>query len=126
MGWFNDAVNRGVERGIEAALQKAALPGGPLDQAIDRAIWKDLERQAHENRKITGALKPAGFVWQVAFEFMRNDVPAKEAKALAIDLVRQYLKDEKIAYGHADYAWDQSAAIDLAREDMEYWECDRP
>lgn len=115
------AIGRGIAAGIGDALEEAGKPGGSFDQMI----WSALRQQAEEARPVVGNLRPAAFVWQVAFEFLRTDpqMQVLEARDLAVDTVKAFLKDEKVKYGHADYAWDQSAAITLAREyEIEHWE----
>ena len=119
----NDGFSLGpsIGRGIASALDEASQPGGAFDQAIDRAV-----RGMAENRTAyVGDLTPTGFVWQVAFEFLRTDktMPASAARDLAVETLSDFLRDEKIKFGDAAYAWDQSAARTIAREcEIEYWD----
>lgn len=115
------AIGRGIAEGLAQGLEEAAQPGGAFDKAIDKAM----REVADERRELAGNLRPSPFVWQMAFEFMRTDrsMTFAEAQDLAVDTLKDFLRDEKIKFGNPGYGWDQSCAITLAREcQTDYWE----
>jgi hypothetical protein len=112
--------SRAVAAGVEQALQDAQRPGGLFDQAINDV----LVQEAKKNAPVVGPLNLVQFVWQMAFEFIRaGDLKADDASKMAIDTLKEFLRAEKIRFGDPGYAWDQSAAVILAREcAIDYWE----
>ncbi len=115
MGWFQRAIDCGVRRGVEQAFDKAAAPGGLIEQII----WERM-----------GALLPfrepltqVGFVWALALTFREHGCGFDEAKALANDTLTRFLKDEGIHFGDDSYEWTRATAIDLAQEaEIDHWD----
>jgi hypothetical protein len=115
------AIGRGIVAGIAEGVEAAAQPGGAFDKGLDGVLRK----RADERRQVAGDLGPTSFVWEMAFEFMRTDrtMSAVAARDLAIDTLKDFLRDEKIRFADTGYGWDQSCAITLAHEcEIDYWE----
>ena len=115
------AIGRGIAEGIAQGFEEGARPGGAFDKALDK-VMREI---ADERRVLTGPLRPTPFVWEMAFEFMRTDraMTAVAARDLAMDTLKDFLRDEAIKFGDASYGWDQSCAVTLSREcAIEYWE----
>lgn len=65
------------------------------------------------------------FLTWMAWRFMavNKAMTGEAAIRLAANTLGQFLKDDHIAFGHPDYAWDRAAAITLANEcEIEHWE----
>ncbi len=118
-------IGEAIKRTVDRALEDAAKPGGLIETRMNEIIDDVLRKAARDNKKVAGKLTATAFVWQVAFEFMRTDrsMEPMNAKALAVSTVRDFLRDDKIKFGDPAYAWDQDAAITLARErEIDHWE----
>jgi hypothetical protein len=116
-----------IDRRIAKLFAGASKPGGVIEQGIDAGINRVLRQMAERNETwgMKGDLPPVAFVWQVAFEFLRTDksMAPTDARDLAVETVRAFLRDEKIKFGNRAYAWDRDAAITLAHEmEIEHWE----
>jgi len=111
MGWFRDAVQRGVKRGIEDAVES-----GAFRESIDQIVREMLAKPEYAFFR---------FIKHIQAEMMRVDpkLPAREAMRLAKGVYNQHLKDEKCAFGDERYAWDKGAAIELAHAyEIDHWE----
>lgn len=112
-------LNRLIERRVEGAVERW------LDARLPGMVDDIMRKEARRNLTLRGPLNSTQFVWQMAFEFMRTDrsMAAVVARDLAVETLRQFLRDEKIRFGHRDYGWDQGCAVTLAREcEIDHWE----
>ena len=98
-----------------------------LDDRIPALFNEIIRKESARTVQLSGPLPPVQFVWQMAMEFMRFDLTMKatDARDLAVSTLRDFLRGEKVKFGHRDYAWDQQAAFTLAREcEIAYWEAE--
>jgi hypothetical protein len=64
------------------------------------------------------------FLAAIVRRFMSRfkDLSVSDAYTLAIGAV----EGQGVEFGHVDYCWDRAGAIDIADEDMQYWDGDSP
>jgi hypothetical protein len=65
------------------------------------------------------------FVKWIQNEFQRVDATLSDRDAfnLAAQALRSHLEDEKVPFGHPDYAWDRDGAIAVAwAYEIDHWE----
>jgi len=116
MGWFDRAVNKGVQKAVESALARFTAPGGRMDDLIGDQLWSQEISQ-------TATLTPVGFIWAMRLYFHKRGCSRQEASDLANSTLREFLADEKIKFGHPDYAWTRGGAEAIADEyQIQHWE----
>lgn len=119
MGWFQRAVDKGVRQGVESAVEDFAKPGGRLEEIIDQQLWLFLDAEISRSAPLTRL----GFVWAMRLYFHKRGCSRAEASDLANSTLAEFLADEKIKFGHPDYAWTREGAEAVADEyQIQHWE----
>lgn len=116
---------RAVRQGVDRAIADFTKPGGLLERRVAEISDEVLREMARANKRVSGALKPAQFVWQMAFHMMRTDpsMAPLVARDRATAALLAFLADERIKFGNRSYVWDQAAAEAIARElETDHWE----
>lgn len=102
---------------VRAKLMEMSGPGGVIDKIIRERIGVDLPNDV--------PMSHPQFIFAMAQEFASVDrgMVATDALTLARDTLSQFLRDEKIGFGAADWDWTREGAITLAQEyEIEHWE----
>lgn len=119
---IKEAAVKAVEKELPAIVADAV--SGTIDRVLPGVIHNVLRKMALENKPLEPGqtLSKMGFVYEVAFEFIRNGMDVHEAILEAADVVLEFVQDEGVYIGHPKYDWGKSGARDIAREAMRYWE----
>lgn len=111
MGWLDRAIGRGVKKGVEQAVAEFAKRG-----KLDAIVLEVLKQPRN---------KWFWFVKAMQARVMEVDktLTGKRAWQIAAAAYREYLKDEKIAFGDPRYDWSRSGARDVIQAyEIDHWD----
>lgn len=106
-GWLKPSIDRGVKQGVERAIKEYDW-GGAI-------------------RKVLAGPEYRWFWFVKAMQGRMMDVDPSMDGKLAFDVAmrayRDFLKEEKIEFGHPDYDWSAAGARDLIEAmEIDHWE----
>lgn len=112
-------INRVVAEVVPVAVERAFAPGGVLADVMDTAIWRAMDKAIPAD----SPLNLRDFTWALALIFHATGQTRAASAEFARSTLRSFLKDERVKFGDARYAWDRSAALTMATEyELDHWE----
>lgn len=104
-------LDRAIRAGVQKAMEAAARPGGAIDKAMRQILGVDLPDGV--------PLDERQFTFAMVLHMESAGASRKDALDLAHPTLLEYLAEIGKPFGDPEYAWDRSAAHDVANKAQE-------